>query len=363
MTTAIKKNAARPATVRLAIIGTGGMANSHAARYAEIKGCKVVAAADIDRARVDAFCAKHHIPDACTDPAELLARADIDAVSIVTPDAFHAPLAIQSLRAGKHVLCEKPLALNHADALRMVAAARDAGVINMVNFSYRDWPCIQAVAALVREGKLGELRHLEASYLQSWLPSKIWGDWREKPSFLWRLSTKHGSKGVLGDVGVHIVDFATYPAGSIAKLYCKLKTFKKAPRNRIASYTLDANDSAVMSVEFANGAIGTIHTTRWAGGHANRLHLKISGTLGSVEIDSERATDAYRISTGPALDKAEWKDVRAKPTPNNYRRFIDSIRTGKQQQPDFARGAEVQKVLDACMDSNRADTPVAIRSP
>ncbi|MDR2675412.1 MAG: Gfo/Idh/MocA family oxidoreductase [Opitutaceae bacterium] len=361
MSTAAKKNTARPAAIRLAIIGAGGMANSHAARYAKIKGCKVVAAADIDRARVEAFCAKYNIPDASTDPAGLLARDDIDAVSIVTPDAFHAPLSIQSLQAGKHVLCEKPLALNHAEALRMVAAARQAGVINMVNFSYRDWPCIQAVAALVREGGLGELRHVEAGYLQSWLPSKIWGDWREQPGLLWRLSTRHGSQGVLGDIGVHIVDFATYPAGPIASVYCKLKTYKKAPRNRIGSYVLDANDSAVMTVEFANGALGAIHTTRWAGGHANRLHLKISGTLGSIEIDSERATDAYRISTGPSLDKAEWKEVRVKPTPNNYQRFIDGIRTGRQPQPDFVRGAEVQRILDACQDSDRRGGPVSLR--
>ncbi|MDR1281451.1 MAG: Gfo/Idh/MocA family oxidoreductase [Opitutaceae bacterium] len=355
---AVRKPAAR--TVRIAIIGTGGMANGHANRFAEIPGCKLVAAADIDRARVDAFCAKHKIPAAFTDVTEMLAKVEIDAVSVVTPDAFHAPLSIQCLQAGKHVLCEKPLALNHADARAMVAAARKAGTINMVNFSYRDWPCIQAVNTLVAAGKLGELRHVEASYLQSWLASKVWGDWRTKPAWLWRLSSKHGSKGVLGDIGVHIVDFATLPAGPVANVYCKLKTFKKAPRNRLGEYTLDANDSAVMTVEFANGALGTIHTTRWSGGHANRLYLKISGTLGSIEIDSERTTTGYRICTGPDFDKAKWKDVQVKSTPNNYRRFIESIRSGVQQQPDFARGAEVQKVLDACFRSDELGAPVNV---
>jgi len=346
--------------VRLAIIGTGGMANQHARKFAEIRGCKLVAAVDVDRARAEKFAAEHKIPAVFTSVAEALAGAEFDAVSIVTPDAFHAALSIQCLKAGKHVLCEKPLALNHADAKRMVAAAKKAGVINMVNLSYRDWPCIQAVETLVRRGVLGEIRHVEASYLQAWLASKVWGDWRTTPAWLWRLSSKHGSKGVLGDVGVHIVDFATFPAGPLKSVYCRLKAFDKAKGNRIGEYELDANDSAVLTVEFANGALGTIHTTRWCGGHANRLFLKIAGTKGTIEIDSEKTTAGYRICAGKDLDKAVWRDVAVKPTPNNYARFIKAIRTGVPDQPDFARGAEVQKVLDACFASDTAARPVKV---
>jgi len=359
-TTATRQNKAPLKTVRLAIIGTGGMAGNHAQRYQKIPGCRVVAAVDVNRERVTAFAAEHKIPAVYTSVEDLLAWGQFDAVSIVTPDAFHAPLSIQCLRAGKHVLCEKPLALNHADAKKMVAAAKKAGVINMVNLSYRDWSAIQGVSQVIAAGKLGELRHVEANYLQSWLPSKIWGDWRTTPAWLWRLSTQHGSRGVLGDVGVHIVDFATFPAGQIKTVYCKLKTFAKAAGNRVGDYVLDANDSAVMTVEFANGALGTIHTTRWSGGHANRLYLKISGTLGSVEIDSERSTSSYRICVGADLDTAKWAEVDCKPTPSNYARFIKSIRTGLQDQPDFARGAEVQKVLDACITSDAKGAPVKI---
>jgi predicted dehydrogenase len=346
--------------VRLAIIGTGGMAKNHAQRFLDIPGCKLVAAVDVSAERVAIFAATHSIVHTFASVDALLAWNQFDAVSIVTPDAFHAAQSIQCLRAGKHVLCEKPLALHHADALKMVAAAQKAGVINMVNLSYRDWPAIQAVQAVVASGKIGDIRHVEASYLQSWLPSKIWGDWRTTPAWLWRLSSRHGSRGVLGDVGVHIVDFATFPAGPISSVYGKLKTFNKAPGNVVGEYTLDANDSAVMTVEFANGALGTIHTTRWSGGHANRLFLKISGTKGSVEIDSERSTTSYKISTGPDLHKAAWKEVACKPTPNNYARFIKSIRTGQQDQPDFARGAEVQKVLDAVITSDAKGKPVQV---
>lgn len=354
------KSSSKKSPVRLAIIGTGGMANNHARRFKEIPGCALVAAVDIDRARAEKFAAEHGIPAVFTSVADMLAQAKVDAVSIVTPDAFHAAQSIQCLKAGKHVLCEKPLALNHADAQRMVAAAKKAGVINMVNLSYRDWPAIQAVAGVIASGKIGDIRHVEASYLQSWLPSKIWGDWRTTPAWLWRLSTQHGSRGVLGDVGVHIVDFATFPAGPIKSVFGKLKAFDKAKGNRIGEYVLDANDSAVMTVEFANGALGTIHTTRWSGGHANRLFLKISGTKGAIEIDSERSTTSYKLSVGADLDKAQWKEIAAKPTPNNYARFVKAVRTGVQDQPDFARGAEVQKVLDAVIASDAKGAPIKV---
>lgn len=350
----------RKRPVKLAIIGTGGMANAHAERFAKVEGCELVAACDVDYDRAAAFSEKHRIPKAFGSATELLAKSKCEAVSIVTPDPFHAPLSIQCLKAGLHVLCEKPLAVTYPDARKMVAAAKKAGVINMVNLSYRDWPAIQAVAGLVQSGGIGEVRHVEASYLQAWLASKVWGDWRTTPAWLWRLSSGHGSKGVLGDVGVHIVDFATYPVGPISSVYCRLKAFNKAPRNRIGEYTLDANDSAVLNVEFANGALGTIHTTRWCGGHANRLFLKIAGTLGTVEIDSDRSTTSYRICSGENLDTGIWTDVETSPTPNNYERFVEGILTRSNDQPDFARGAEVQKVLDACFVSDAEQRPIKV---
>ncbi|MEI6106899.1 MAG: Gfo/Idh/MocA family oxidoreductase [Opitutae bacterium] len=347
-------------TVRVAIIGTGLMAKAHAEAYREIRGCTLVAAVDVDLPRAQAFAATHGITAAYGSVAAMLRQADCDAVSIVAPDALHAPLALQCLRAGKHVLCEKPLALNYAEARRMEAAARKAGVVHLVNFSYRNWSCVHAVAELIRSGRLGDLRHVEASYLQSWLLQSQWGDWRTTPAFLWRLSKRHGSKGVLGDIGVHIVDFTTYPAGPIKKVFAQLKVFPKARGDRIGPYHFDANDSAVLNVEFANGAIGTIHCTRWAGGHVNHLSLKISGTLGTVDIDSERSTTAYRICAGKDLAKSVWREVKVKPVPEMYQRFITAIRNGRADQPDFARGAEVQQVLDACFKSDALGRPVKV---
>jgi predicted dehydrogenase len=346
--------------VRVAIVGTGGMARHHAIAFKAIAGCRIVACADVDAARAQAFAKEHGIPAAFADFGELLARVDCDAVSIVTPDPFHAPLTLQALKAGKHVMCEKPLALNHRDAQRMLTAAVKAKRIHMVNLSYRNWPALQAVARFVQGGGIGEIRHVEASYLQSWLVGNYWGDWRTSPAWLWRLSKKHGSQGVLGDIGVHIVDFAMFPAGPIREVYCRLKAFPKAPGNRIGEYRLDANDSAVLNVEFANGALGALHTTRWSTGHRNRLYLKISGTAGAVEIDSERATDSYRVSRGADVHATTWKEVACKPTPNNHQRFIKAIKTGVQDQPDFGAGVLAQKVLDASFASDAKRAPVRV---
>ncbi len=346
--------------MRLAIVGTGGMAHTHAARFRGIRGCRLVAACDVDRSRAEAFAAKFGIPKVFTSVDALIEEGDFDAASIVTPDAHHAAVALPCLRAGKHVLCEKPLATSHREARRMEAAARRAGTVNMVNLSFRSWAALEGVAQAVRRGEIGDVRHVEASYLQGWLLSRTWGDWRETPALLWRLSTRHGSRGVLGDLGVHLVDFATYPAGPIARVYCTLGTYAKARGGRIGDYVLDANDSAVMVAEFANGAIGTLHTTRWCAGHENHLSLRIAGSKGTVEVDSERSTTRYRICAGADLDGGRWRERSGPPVPDIYRRFIAAIRAGGAYAPDFARGAAVQKVLEACIDSDSRGAPVKV---
>ncbi len=347
--------------VRLAIVGTGGMGACHAQEFSRLPGVVLAAVCDVDEARARDF-ARRHAPAAAvfTDLGELLQDSLVDAVSIVTPDQLHAPLALQALAAGRHVLCEKPLATNCADARRMVAAAKKAGVINMVNFSYRNAPALQKAAQLVRAGRFGEVVHVEASYRQSWLSSKVWGDWKTNPAWLWRLSTKHGSGGVLGDIGVHILDFASFPVGPIRSVQARLKTFTKLKGRRRGAYPLDANDSALMQVEFANGALGVIHATRWATGHANSLALSIHGTKGALRLDLDRSADEVQVCLGPDIHHARWGTVKARPNPSIYARFIAAIRSGRSGEPDFARGAEIQKVLDRCFDSDRSGRAVRV---
>ena len=339
--------------IRIAIVGTGGMAGGHAEWFqTKIKGCTVVACCDVVPGRAQAFAERFKIPAFYTDMDEMLRKEKLDAVSNVTPDRFHAPLTLKAIACGLHVLCEKPLATCHADAQKMAVAARKKGVINMVNLSYRNSSAIHRAAQLVRAGKIGRVMHFEASYLQSWLVSKAWGDWRVGDNWGWRLSTQHGSMGVLGDVGVHIMDFATYPAGDVKNVHCRLKTFDKAPGGKIGKYVLDANDSAVITLELANGALGVIHTTRWATGHANSLRLELHGDKGALQVNLDESYEQIKICLGKDVDANKWTTVDVPKTPTIYQRFITSIRTGKNDQPDFARGAAIQKVLDACVVSD-----------
>ena len=346
--------------IRIGIVGTGGMAHTHARAFQKIRGCTLVAACDVVPKRAQDFAKEFGIPAAYTDVEEMLAETPMDAVSVVTSDGAHCPVSLAAIRRGKHVLCEKPLAVNYAEARKMAAAANRKGVINLVNLSYRNSPAIHKAHDLVESGAIGRVIHLEASYLQSWLASKHWGDWRASAGWLWRLSTAHGSLGVLGDIGVHIFDFASYAAGDIAKVDCRLKTFPKAKGDRLKGYTLDANDSAVTTVELANGAIGTIHTTRWATGHANSLRLRIFGDQGGIVVDLDRSYHELQICRGNDIDKMNWRTIRCPRVPDMYHRFITSIKTGNNDQPDFARGAAIQKVLDACVKSDATGRAVRV---
>ena len=339
-------------TVRLAIVGTGGMAHSHAGQFREIPGVKLVAACDVIEEKARAFAEKFGIPRWTTDLDAIVGDDAIDAVTVVTPDNHHAPVSLAAIGAGKHVLCEKPLAENYADASRMARAARRKGVIHGVNLSYRGSGGLYKIRQLVESGRLGTIHHVEASYLQSWLSSNGWGDWRKTPGFLWRLSRKHGSMGALGDIGIHILDFATFPVGRLKAIQCTLKTFPKVKGNRLGEYTLDANDTALIQAEFDGGALGTVSMTRWATGHANSLHLQVHGDLGAARLDLDRDFNQIETCIGEARHKTVWKTVPCKSVPDNYQRFIRAIRSGKQGEPGFDRGAQVQKWLDACFTAH-----------
>ncbi|WP_275286264.1 Gfo/Idh/MocA family protein [Halomonas elongata] len=349
--------------MRLAIIGAGGMAGQHAQRFQEIADVEVVAVCDLDGDKARTFAEAHDIPEAYADLATMLARDDIQAVSNATPDGVHKATSLAAIAAGKHILCEKPLATNAADAEEMAAAAREAGVINMVNLSYRDAPAIQLARELVADGRLGRVMHVDASYRQSWLVSDAWGRWDQDSQWLWRLSGAHGSKGVLGDVGVHILDFASFPVGDIAAVTCRLKCFDKAPGNRIGEYTLDANDSALMQVEFADGALGSVQATRWATGHHNSLTLSVHGDRGALRVDLDAARDKVQVCFGEDVHPARWTELAAPPTPSIYRRFVDGIASGVNDSPDFARGAALQRVLDACFDADARGDVLHLERP
>lgn len=339
--------------LRILILGTGGMARVHAESFSQMEGVEVVAGVDTRADALTVFCDKHEIKHRFTSLADAIEWGEFDAASNVTPDQVHYATTLTLLAAGKHVLCEKPLSTDFGRAREMAHAARAANVVNMVNLSYRNYTATQKAAAMVRAGTLGTIRHFEASYLQSWLTQPSWGDWRTEQQWLWRLSKQHGSKGVLGDVGIHIIDFATYIADSLpAELSCRLKTFSKAPGDRIGEYTLDANDSFVMQAELANGAIGTITATRFASGHHNDLTLRIYGDLGGIEVALVKKEGSLRVCIGEDTLTEVWRDVPLGDVPDIYTRFVAACRGEGAMEPDFNRGAALQQVLDLAEESS-----------
>jgi predicted dehydrogenase len=335
--------------IRVLILGTGGMAKAHAAAFKEDPRVEMVAACDVLPGRAAEFAESFGLKKSFENLDEAIAWGQFDAATNVTPDAIHYPTTMKLLAAKKHVLCEKPLAENFKLADEMATAADKAGLINMVNLTYRNVSALHVARKLVADGSLGQIRHVEASYRQSWLVGNHWGDWKTLPMWLWRLSEKHGSKGVLGDVGIHILDFASFACGSMpVSVQSRLKTFHKAPGDKIGEYPLDANDTAVMTAEFANGAVGIIQASRFMTGHDNELHLRIHGDKGAVEVKHFEGWTELKACTGDDVHRMAWRHIKPDPVETNYRKFINAIVAGKNGDPDFRRAADLQKILDAC---------------
>jgi len=338
---------------RLLILGTGAMAASHAERFIAIPGCAVVAAVDVNAERARAFAETHAIPNAFDDLDAAIAWGGFDAAVNVTPDGVHKATSLKLIAAGKHVLCEKPLAVTYPDAAEMADAAEAAGLINMVNFTYRNASALQKARAMVEAGEIGPVRHLQASYLQSWLTARHWGDWRADDKWLWRLSSAHGSKGVMGDIGVHILDFVTYAANEeIVAMSARMKIFDKAEGGAIGAYRLDVNDSVAMSVEFAGGALGVIHASRLATGKRNDLDLTVHGDLGALRLWSDERTSTLEACLGPDIETQTWRPVDCPAVPRIGERFALALLSGVNGDPDFRRGAQMQRLIDLAFASD-----------
>lgn len=347
--------------MRLLVLGTGGMANTHAEHFSAIPGVELVGAVDVDPVRAAAFAERHGIARTFPDLQQALAWGDFDAATNVTPDRVHHPTTLALLAAGKHVLCEKPLAETFAKADEMAQAAECSGLVTMVNLTYRNVAPLQKARELVLSGTLGMVRHIEASYLQSWLVSRAWGDWTTESQWLWRLSTRHGSNGVLGDVGIHILDFAAYGSGSdVEAIYARMKAFDKAPGNRIGEYDLDANDSFAMTAEFSNGALGVIHASRWATGHLNELRLRMHGDRGALEVIHTLEGSSLRGCIGEDVENARWREIDAGQVPTNYERFVAAVCERRQVEPGFRHAANLQKVLDLAIEAEKARRELAV---
>ncbi len=236
-----------------------------------------------------------------TDWRRLVARDDIDLIDICTPGDTHADIAIAALEAGKHVLCEKPLANTVAEAVDMADAARAAaerGVRSMVGFTYRRVPAVALAKQLVDEGRLGTIRHVRAQYLQDWIVD---------PSFplVWRLQKDKAGSGALGDIGAHVIDLAQHLLGSsisgvsaLTETFVKERPLPSAASGLSASGTaatgrVTVDDAALFTARFAGGAIGSFEATRFATGRKNAIRIEINGSDGSLAFDFESMNELH----------------------------------------------------------------------
>ena len=338
--------------IKIAIIGTGGMAGSHAEHLQKIRGVKITACADMDICRAEAFAKKFGIKKFYGDYKEMLDKEQLDGVTNVTSDRAHYPVAMEILQRKINLLSEKPLAETLAQAVEMRDLAIKSGVINMVNFSYRNSCGLQKAAEVIRNGKIGRVLHVEASYMQSWLASKSWGDWHDADWMLWRLSENQGGAGALGDIGCHIFDLTCLLTNEkIVDISARLYTHPKdrEPGYEVCGkkYNLDCNNSFASHVEFSGGGVGVIHVSHGCIGQGNSLRCRVYGSQAAIEIDLDKAYDEYRICSGKNIDKNLWKTVKCKRTLNNYERFIKAIKTGKPAEDgnDFANGCAIQGYL------------------
>ena len=269
------------------------------------------------------------------------------------------PLSDDDAVACRRKACPVRKAAGHPHAIEMARAAKDAGCVNMVNLTYRGLASMQETRRLIAAGAIGAVRHFEASYLQSWLTQPLWGDWRADSTWLWRLSSAHGSAGVLGDTGIHILGYATYVICSDASaVSCRLKTFAKAPGDRIGDYHLDANDSFTMQLELQDGAVGVVHASRFASGHINDLRLRVWGDEGGLEVAMEGKTERLLVCAASDLQQPIWREREFPPVQSNYRRYTDAALRGSAIDPDFIRAAALQEILDfaACSDAENGLT-------
>ncbi|MGD9636443.1 MAG: Gfo/Idh/MocA family protein [Pirellulales bacterium] len=226
-----------------------------------------------------------------TDWKKFVARADLDVIDIAAPGNLHCDIAVAALEAGKHLFCEKPLALNLADARKMLAAAKKAAVVNLVNFNYRCCPALALAHQMIKAGEIGEVRHFRATYLQDWLVD---------PSFPmnWRLRKEVAGTGAHGDLNSHLVDLGRFLVGEIREVVGLMKTFitERPAEGRSAGLTATAgegtekvtvDDASLFLARFAGGAIGTFEATRLAPGRKNFNRIEINGSRGSLVFNFE----------------------------------------------------------------------------
>lgn len=373
--------------LNVAMIGGGFMGKAHAMAYASmpmffwpapampVRKVVVDITDDLAIAARDRF----GFEEASTDWHAAVTRDDVDIVDICTPNDSHAEIAIAAAKAGKHVICEKPLARTAVESRRMLDAVRDAGVIHMVAFNYRRTPAVALAKKLVGEGRIGEILNFRGTYLQSWSADP------DSP-LSWRFQKAVAGSGAAGDIGTHVIDLARYLAGPIQSVNTMTKTHITTrprqsggvdtlgtARNSSAERgTVDVDDELLSLLRFESGAIGSIEATRNAHGRNNFLTFEIHGTKGSIAFDYERRDELRVMLADDPAEVRGFRTVHSGPShpygPNLWpipalgigygeTKIIEcydlcqSIVTGQQPSPNFEDGHRIALITDALLAS------------
>jgi predicted dehydrogenase len=382
--------------LRIGMIGCGFMGRTHSNAYKRLNDffpvehrptLKAVCARN--REKATAFADVWGYERVETDWRALIDAKDIDLIDIGSPNNTHKEIAIAAAQAGKMICCEKPLAMNVAEAEEMVCAVEAAGVPNMVWYNYRRVPAIALAKQLVNEGRVGHAYHYRATYLQDWTMST---DLPQGGAGLWRLDSGVSGSGVTGDLLAHSIDTAMWLNGPISRVVARTKTFiterVHVETGKVQPVLID--DACAFLAEFQNGALGTFESSRYARGRKNFNTFEMNGADGSVAFDLEEPEylDFFEYVNPSSGKKVEshitgWRRIHTTNSEHPYMNrywvpgtcigyehtflnaladFVEGIENGNPTKPDFRDALETQKVCDAVLDSAKtgqwADTGV-----
>jgi predicted dehydrogenase len=337
--------------VRVGVVGTSPFAeNTHLAPLASHPGAEIAAICGRNPARAGEVAAKYGIPRVFTDWRELAALPDLDAVCVVTPDNLHYPVTMAALEAGKHVFCEKALAMNQAQAFEMYETAERLGRVHMTMFTFRWNPAALYMRRLVEQGYVGQVYQAQFSYLLS-LGRSHYFHWRNDPE---------QSNGMVADLGAHLIDQARCLCGDVARAAGRVEIYEPYAGAQGAALP-STNDSAVGLLEFTGGAQATLQLSSVAhlGTEIQTLQLRVCGSDGTLEATFHSPEGGEVLGaqgTGKPMQELPIPVEFVQPllsAPVGERLFIDAIRGDARAEPTFYDGWKAQQVIDALVEGSR----------
>src|SRR6478735_1610293 len=364
--------------LRIGMIGYGFMGRTHSNAYRKVNNffdlehqCVLQAVCARDEAKVKAFALKWGYKSVETDWRKLVAREDIDAIDICTPNNSHAEIAIAAAKAGKMIRCEKPLSMDGPEGRKMVAAVEKAKVPNIVWYNYRRVPAVTLAKQLIDEGKLGRVFHYRAKFLQDWTISP---ELPQGGAGLWRLDAKAAGSGVTGDLLAHCIDTAIWLNGKITEVSAMTETFIKERKHTLSGAVEEVkiDDACAFLARFENGSLAIFESTRYARGHKALYTLEINGENASLAWDLH---DLHRLKVFEYNDESiirGWRSVHVTDGDQPYMKnwwvpglqigyaetfvhqvadFIKAVGEGKPCSPTFREALETQYVCDAVLAS------------